>query len=166
MKHLCLFLIAYLVPVMALGADMPLPLSKFSLIPKWVDCPGQPKDADAATGYVCYDFNAAKGLLDVEARAIGWHNLNLQLSLQVRNLSTQIDHYRDMSISLEGDVKRLADGYGGAMKIITKTADRARAAEKRDVLGGALPWLVAAAALLLVGGFLAGWFGHQEAATP
>jgi len=166
MKYVTPLLIAYLVPFLALAADKPLSLEKFSLIPKWVECPVTERDPDSDKGYVCYDFNAAQSLLTIEAEAIGWHNINLQLNLKVKNLDEQIVHYRGMSVSLEGDVKRLTEGYSGAMKIITETADRARRAEKRDALGGALPWLVAAAALLLVGGFLAGWFGNQEAAKP
>ena len=162
-KYTAILLIGYLIPCVA-WAEVPdsLPHDKYSLIPKWVECPGMLLEKDGAKGYVCYGFSAIKTILSVEQDAIKWHNLNLHLGVQVEDLTTANQKLHGTVTSLEGDVKRLSEGYAGVMKTLGETEARAVRAERRDVFSGrVLPWLVAGAAVLLAAGFVGGWYGHS-----
>ena len=145
---------------------MPLPNTKYSLVPKWVECPDAPLDKDSADGFVCYDFEGIQKILSVEQDAIKWHNMNLHLDAQVKDLTTANTKLKTVVTSLEGDVDRLSEGYSGAMDSLGKAERRAQDAEARDVFGGALPYVITGLVVAFLGGFLAGWFGHPEEAKP
>jgi len=154
-------LIGVLIASTALAQDLKLlPHAKFTLLPKWSSCMGE------ASEFRCYDLSGGKALLSFEQDAITWHNQNIMLRLQLNDMKEIKQFLIQQVASLEKDKDTVWDAYSKQFKLVQETGERARKAEKRDILGGALGWFIGGLALALAAGLGLGiWAGTELQAS-
>jgi hypothetical protein len=101
----------------------------------------------------------------LEADAILWQNDLVDMTKE-RDLLKETNTKREQLVtSLEQDLQHVTKGYVSQGNLLDKTYDRAQRAEKRDILGGGLPWFITGLVVALGVGFGLG-FWAAEAGKP
>lgn len=129
----------------------PIAHTELKVFPMWerMSCPTEE--------FACYTFDQAKNILTLD--------LNMQLKLkeldltkaQVQDLQLAINDLKKASALDKKIITRLDKRAGEKTKKLVEMTNRYIVANKRDVFGGALPWVAMGAILFFGGGAL---FAH------
>lgn len=139
-----------------------LPAEGMKILPEWTRMKGCViTQEDTPDLFACYDFESAKKLktldLDLHLKyqqfSLG-EAVKLELRASVGSLKAALAKERASASLLK---KRLDSKQTN----LRGMADMYIAADKRDILGGALPWAIAGAVLFFVGGLVTGFFAAK-----
>lgn len=108
--------------------------------------------------YACYNFRQAKDLEKLD--------LDLQFQAEERNayiltnqeLGKAIEDLKAAGTLTQQNVTNLEKRLAEKQDVLEKTTATVVKLERRNILGGALPWMVAIVAVTFAGAFVGGWY--------
>lgn len=138
------------------------PAEGMKIIPKWTrmaNCVSTTEDAP--NFHACYGFSEAQSIKKLDADIqLKYQKLELveAVNLELRTALTRLE----MTLEKEQEnarilQKRLEEKHNN----LEKTTDMYITANRRDILGGALPWAVAILAVVAAGAFAGGYFAAK-----
>lgn len=130
----------------------PLVHAEMKIFPMWErkKCPTEE--------FACYTFEQSQAIvtidLDLQLKLDKWEKCKIKLL----NYENALDKYK-RSVELDKEnIQRLEVRIGEKQDVLDKTTANYISAYKRDVFGGALPWVLGVTLVLLAGSFVAGWY--------
>lgn len=137
------FILLLLIPVTA--------KAELKLFPMWES------QLCAGGRYACYDFEAAKSIIKID--------LDLQFKLKELDLCTKdLKDHQDIILKLQGMMAKDQESISALQTrltekdaVLVKTTEELKKMESTSIWNY-IPWIIAGAAVLAGGAFVAGWY--------